>query len=180
MVTHVAIDIETNSVKMNCGIWEVGLASTTDNNPHSPSGREWRCAVPQCSYPATQDTLDFLDEQGRLADYHAALASMLSLSHMLSQLASDIREIRTRAGDGPVIFWQWRSFDYPRLEYWFNYYNIDIPWMFYEVRDLASIHAYAPGDIPRPDTSTHRALNDAKETLRCAVQTHKFLEGLTA
>ena len=67
----------------------------------------------------------------------------------------------------PKYFWgNSPDFDYGHLEHWLNFYGLDIPWNYYQLRDIRTIKDYVSSEeldkIEAKDYQKHVALDDAK------------------
>ena len=178
--THIALDIETNGTLFDCGIWEIGLAiqQIEDGCVVNVTPTSYEFKVKPLNQLGDDETMQWLEQQGRLHDYFDAIQHGDQTDVTLQTIKTLIdTEVATAQGNNPEehesLFWSWRQFDYPRLEYTFKEVGITHPWKYWQTIDVSGLHRYAP-EIQRPQ-STHFGREDAKETLRCGVMTHNLL-----
>lgn len=127
------IDIETLGTEPGATILEISAWCGADGidlliDPNSHPGKFeldtllWWATVPE--KPAKQKAFD-------------SSADRYGLEIALNRLNDFIKRIE------PDYFWGCSpDFDYKHLEYWYKYFQIEIPWKYYQLRDVRTIRDF--------------------------------------
>lgn len=180
------LDIETDGTSAGCNVWEIGVVVTYND---LPVGQFESLIRPQGGV-ADPETLDWLDDKGLLVAYQRAqhegrtlaqcCAAINRLYVQTVDLYGNVSDDYTIANDREhhTVF-TWGNFDIGILEAACKLPTsrgatalpdtppLKLPWHYGAGCSLRDVHKYhgLPKDF-RPDTSAHRALEDAN-ALHC-------------
>lgn len=168
-MNEVMIDIETMSTKTNATILTIGAIKFRhdDLKGKRPKIEDMttfytRITMESCAendFDICEETKDWWEKQTEQAYFEAVLnkEGRIHIKDALMMLCDFVSDCE--------IFWaQGISFDYPILEYAMKKFGIQVPWKFWNLRDLRTILAITNVSLRsikrRCALTEHNALND--------------------
>lgn len=183
---NVMIDLETLGTQANTYI--VTLAAVAFMPSVGKVAYEFYEKIDVDSYPKTGafsfdfQTLAWWMNQSVAARNEAFSGTpRKNIEVVLRNLAKWIREL-TPNPDGVKVWSQGAGFDIPVLEYTMRYFNIEVPWKFWNVRDTRTLYDVAGISyskvVPPAGAVAHNALADCLKQVEAVRQSMEKL-GLT-
>lgn len=159
----VMIDIETTGTKVGAGVYQIGAIYRREDG----GVNQFICTINPLDIP-------ILPEQETIAwhysknydNWKSALDIVVgetSLKDMLEQLSEFIvcaRDYATNRDRKIRVWCKGVSFDFPLLQYWYNFYGIKQPWHYREICDLRTLLTVTEEEVDKMDHA-HNALVDA-------------------
>jgi hypothetical protein len=171
----IMLDLETTGVDPGSRILSIGVVAFRDSEPlntahyhsfyreiHLPRGSQrspTRVNPDTLAWWARTNPEFLAARKRREGNYDQDIAVLEATSFMRQHLTE--RE--------PWVYCKGASFDFPILRYWIKYYNLTVPWNFWNEQCLRPIfreRGFNPRNMNNGDLVAHNALDDCKIQLR--------------
>lgn len=170
---HLMIDIETLGREPGCVILSIA-AIPFEPLTNNRGSEKFLAHIDVLSsiiknYKINEETVKFWAKQPREL-IRDTQKNACDIEYALTQLAEFIKE-----NECERIWCQGAAFDIPILEHAFKKHNIDIPWLYYNVRDTRTLYDvcdFDPKSIERQGKH-HDALDDCHYQIECVYRALK-------